>query len=559
MRRRAHSIRAGLAWITIAVAGCYTGLSEGGSAQDDGGTVGGGSEGSEGEQEPQEPGEEVGQCGDALEIGGSQIRRMTTNEYNRTVSALLGISTTVADMFPPDSRARGFDNQAEVQEVSPSEIKAWQDAAETLSAEAMADMVDFVGCDVAGEDGDACVASFLVDFGLRAFRRPLSDDELDKYTSFYEQHRSESGPERALQMLVQSMLMSPNFLYLVELGQEGEVTALDDYAIASRLSYLLWNSMPDQELFAAAEAGALSTPEGIEEQARRMLADPQARDVVRDFYMQWTDAHALGSMQIPEGFEPSLSTSAEEGLSRFVMDWHDQGGRMPQLLTSTKAFLNEELAAYYGVEGIAGSELVEASLDPQTHGGVLTRAAVVGTHGLPPNRGDFVLGKLLCNPLTVPALEIPEPPEGEEFETRRQSFEAHAELECARACHQILDPLGFAFEHYDESGMWRATDNGHPIDATTEIGISSFPELEGPIDGAMELSERLANSETVLRCHAETWFTYAYGRPSTKADGCSEQQLADAFVATEGDMEQLLVDLTLTDAFRYVRKQALEP
>ncbi len=547
--------------LVLTATGCYTGLSA--TPETAGGSTSGGNDGdgdgrdSSGTGQPVDD-EHDGSC-EALTVGASRVRRMTRNEYNRTVSELLSISTTIADTFPPDNRARGFDNQAEVQEVSPAEISAWQEAAEVVTVEAMADLTSFVGCDITGEEQEACLASFLSDFGLRAFRRPLSDAELEKYTGFYFDNRAQSGPQRALEMLVQAMLMSPKFLYLLEPGHDSEPTALDDYALASRLSYLLWNSMPDAALFEAAAAGELTTREGLEAQARRMLADPRAEDVVRDFYMQWMDAYALETLQIPEGFDDSLADSARAGLRLFIEDWYANGGRVSELLTSTRVFADGALAAYYGLEDTEGAEPVEAALNPETHAGLLTRAAFVGTHTIPPSRGDFVLNKLLCTSLIVPPIEIPEPPEGEQYETQRERFEAHAAMECAQACHGMLDPLGFAFEHYDGAGRWRLTDNGHPVDAATELNLSIAPELNGPVDGAIELSERLADSEALLSCQAEKWFTYAYSRPPGLDDQSTTQQLVDAFIAADGELEQMLVNLTLTDAFRCVRKQPLSP
>ncbi|MEM7160561.1 MAG: DUF1592 domain-containing protein [Myxococcota bacterium] len=535
----------------VGLTSCYSGLQTT-PAEDDGAATD-----TETNDATGSDGDHDGSC-ETLAVGGSRMRRMTRNEYNRTVSELLSITTTIADTFAPDNRARGFDNQAEVQEVSPAEIAAWEQAAEVLTAEAMADMTAFVGCDVTGSDEDACVASFLADFGLRAFRRPLSAAELDKYTAFYLDHRAQSGPERALEMLVQAMLMSPKFLYLVEPGSEAEPSPLDDYAIASRLSYLLWNSMPDATLFQAAAAGELSTREGIEAQARRMIADPRAEDVVRDFYLQWMDAYALEALHLPEGFDASLVDSTRTGLRLFIEDWYDNGGLFSELLTSNTVFADDVLAEYYGLADASGGEPIEAALDPETHAGLLTRAAFLGTHSIPPSRGDFVLNKLLCATLVVPPIEIPPPPEGEEYETQRERFEAHAAMDCAAACHRLIDPLGFTFEHYDHSGRWRNTDNGHPIDATTDVVLSFAPELDGPVDGAIELSERLSRSETVMACQVEKWFTYAYSRPPRADDNCAKEQLVEAFIAADGELEPLLVSLTLSDAFRFVRKEEPE-
>jgi hypothetical protein len=505
-----------------------------------------------GGDEPVEP-----SCEELL-VGASQMRRLTAVEYRRTVADLLRTSVELTAALPADNGALGFDNQSEVQEVVASDILAWEAAATEVSVIATEDLDQLVGCDLDGADESGCYDAFVRDFGRRAFRRPLTEAEVGRYTTFYTEQRQATTTDssRAVQLVVRGLLMSPHFLYLVEPGSEGGTPEpLGPYAVASRLSYLLWRTMPDEALLAAAESGELDRVEGIEVQARRMLADPRASEAVTDFYVQWAGARDLSGVDVPDGFEPSLTEAAQREVALFIEDWLQNGGRAADLLTSTRAFVTPDLAAYYGVEAGAGPGPVATVLDPTRHAGLLTRMAFTGTHIIPPSRGDFVLAKVLCMPLPVPPIEIPEPPGENEYDTQRERFEAHAALECATACHSIMDPIGFAFEHYDHSGRWRDLDNGHPVDAATELTIPGQPDLAGPVDGAIELSARLAQSEGFLACQAEQWFTYAYNRPPTPADDCALETIRDAWIESDGDPQKLLVQLSISDALRFVTKR----
>lgn len=493
--------------------------------------------------------------GMAADVGPSGLRRLTVSEIERTLAELFGQPLAIEELLPQEGRARGYDNQTSAQSVTEAHVEAWLTMAEHVTDQVLGDGTQLAGCDVELDDS-RCASRVISEFGARVFQRPLTTAEHDRLLAFYELRSAETEPLRALELLVQGMLISPQFLYLPEPGAEGEITSLDAYSLARRLSYLLWKSGPDVALTEAATNGRLLTRDGIEEQARRMVADPRAAEVVRDFYLQWSDAYDLTTLVVPAGFDSSLAASAQTATARLIDHWYASGGHVADLLTTTTVFVDSALARYYGLAPVDGSGWAQRRLDPQTHGGLLTRAAFVGTHSIPPNRGDFVLGKLLCTNLEVPPFEIPSPPEGAAYPTRRARFEAHTQQDCATACHSIIDPIGFAFEHYDESGQWRAQDNDLPIDATTVLSFSD-PQLDGPIEGAMELSERLANSDAFMTCHVEQWFTYAFQRPPGSGDACTIESLRSAFVRSGGRVEELLVQLALSDAFRLVRKEAV--
>jgi hypothetical protein len=335
---------------------------------------------------------------------------------------------------------------------------------------------------------------------------------------------------------------------------DGETRALDGYEIAARLSYMLWKSPPDEQLRAAAD-GPLATVEGITAQAARLLMDDRALSAVQDFYYQWIDGLSLSGLTVPESFQDSLRASAQEEVRSLVHAWFLSGsGQIQELFTTRSAYVDAELARFYGVEGVSAPGWVE--LPAGERSGLLTRIAFVGTHGPPPMRGDFVLNRVLCRPVPPPPVVPPDPTELGEFNTRREMFEAHAELACARGCHGILDPVGFPFEHYDELGRYRELDNGFPVNAATVLEVPDAEDVSGPVANAIELSERIATSVSLRACQAEHWFRYAYGRLVDPQDQCSLDELSSALAESDGEVRALLLRLTRTDAFRFVRKEA---
>ncbi len=535
------------------VSGCYTGFF-GGAAPVDGGSTGAsdtsGAGGTDDAADGTGSGGEVAACDGPLLVGGSQMRRLTSKEYQRTVEDLFGRTFDLGALLPPDAGARGFDNQAEVQEPTPGSVYAFGRLAETVTADVFSDDPSaWIGCD---PSIDGCFASFFEGFGPRAFRRPLTEADRSRYLSFFEELRIDATPARAAELTVQGMLNSVNFLYLVEHGREEEPSLLDGYAIASRLSYLLWNTMPDQALFAAAQAGGLTTEQGIREQAQRMIADPRSADVVVDFYLQWSDASLLDTLTFEN---PELAQSMTRSSEAFLRDWYADDASLFGLMTRRTAFVDDHLAAFYGLDPIGNeSELAEVELDEDRYSGLLTRPAFVSTHTIPPSRGATIMDAFLCTPLVFPADEVADPPEGEEFPTQRARFEAHASLACAAGCHTLLDPLGFPFENYDQQGRWRDFDNGHPVNAVTELSLP-FADLNGEVANAVELSEVLGASTTFAACHSTKWFTYAHGRAADPdLDACDVERLEQLMVAG-ATVSDLLLELTTSNAFRYVQKR----
>lgn len=520
------------------------------------------------------PDSEASACSVA-DPGPAPIRRLTRVEYNNTVYQLLGDTSRPADQFPPDEEAGGFDNQAAVLVVSPLLAEHYLSAAEQLAATHTPTLMgQLPACQGPNADDVACEAdadAFIRSFGKRSYRRPLTDDEvLDHLAVFREGTMlGDEGysPSTGIEMVVQVMLQSPHFLYRVEFGmpepETGDVVALTSYEIASRLSYLLWNTMPDSALFEAADADELRTPEQIEQQARRMLEAPRAREAVKNFHRQWLHLDDIEPRILASGKNLDIYPDYYDGLpmlwrqeTESFIDYaiFEQDANVTELFTAPYTMMNSELADFYGVTGPAGIEFSRVDLDPSRYAGFLTHAGLMALlakpdRSSPIHRGKFVREFLLCQPPPPPPDIVPEAPSVDESQTTREQFSQHSADPLCEGCHRLMDPIGFGFEHFDGIGRFRETEwAGLEIDASGELNQT---DVDGPYNGVVELAERLASSDQVKTCVVTQWFRFAYGRSETTADDCSMQDVRAAFAAADYDIKELIVALTLTDAFRY--------
>jgi len=305
---------------------------------------------------------EVVACTGAMP-GRRALRRLSRSEYDATVQDLLEIPSHWGASFTADTVVEGFDNNAAALRVSPLWADQARRAAEEIAETAMAKPGGVVGCDPAVKGEEACAAEFIASFGERAFRRPLSADDEARYLALYKGVAAEDGFSVGVQTVITAMLQSPHFLYRAELGDAAAVSEgrvkLTPYEIAAELSYFLWGTMPDAELFAAAKAGTLSSEEEIEKQARRMLQDPRSDAVLERFVEQWLELDRLASVPkdsatYPE-FDMPLRAAMAGETKRFIRDVVRQGqGTLPELLTAKYSFMTPELAAFYGLPAPSG-------------------------------------------------------------------------------------------------------------------------------------------------------------------------------------------------------------
>jgi hypothetical protein len=506
-------------------------------------------------------------CEDPSEIslGSSPLRRLTNVEYANTVRDLFGDQLPPLPEQPSDAVVEGsFENDALALGPSDVRIARYEAAAMDLGEFAATNgqaRDRILPCNPS-DDPSACGREFVESFGRRAFRRPLESAEAQRWVDYFEEQRVAIDFDAAVQLTVAAMLQSPQFLYRLEEqaspADDGQLE-LTPYELASRLSYFLWESMPDDELLAAADADQLQTAEQIEAQARRMLEDDRARKTIRNFHRQWLYLdRVLGEDKVQDQFPmwgSAAKQSAREESLRFVENLVLEGGTVADLLTSNVAYVDDVTAELYGVTAPV-EPWSEVLLDPAERGGILSRIAFLAGHaheanGSPPLRGVFVMDRILCEPrLTPPAnadISVPEADPNLGPMTNRDLFEQRVAPPSCQGCHVRIDGFGYGFEEYDAAGLYRTEDNGLPVDAS---GYAAGIGNDADYDGAVELQGLLAESDVVQDCVVKQWFTYAYGRIMEPADTCQVEALQAEFANTGGTIIELLIDLVTRPEFR---------
>jgi hypothetical protein len=494
-------------------------------------------------------------------VGASPLRRLTHAEYDNSVADLLGDTTHPASDFAPDTQIGLFDNTARAQTVPLLLADQYLDAATTL-ANGVKDLKSLMTCDPSGSAGVACVRSFVGRFGRRAYRRPLSTSEVSDLVTLFSDTSAASDPATGARFVIAAVLSSPNFLFRPEFGAaDSAVPAAKQaspFELASRLASLLWASSPDDVLLDAAASGQLVTRDQVQSQARRMLADPKAHPALSAFYEQWFGLRLLDSATkdptIYPQFDDALRTSMAEETRRFIdyVLWNDDA-RLSTLFSAQYSFVNGPLAKLYGMPAPKdAASYVRTPLDPKQRVGLLTQASLMTAFASPAGsspikRGKLVRVRLLCQDLPDPPANVPPPDPPKAGVSTRERFAMHTNNAACSGCHHLIDGLGFGLEHYDGVGAYRLMDQGVAVDASGEINTTT--DIDGAYEGGPELAARLADSTQVRDCAPTQWLRYALGRRETPDDTCSLVALRDAFAASGGDLRELMVALTQTDAF----------
>ena len=489
----------------------------------------------------------------------ARIRRLNRFEYENSVRELVGEQGWSADALPSDPYGDplAVPSAALVQAQHELARDAARRVTETNDA-----TYEFIGCDPTRQAEVECRDRFIAEFVGRAFRRPPAASDLDRFASKFDEAAADGFP-LGVRAVIEIALQSPEFLYLPEFGEatpeRGQGWARPSaYEMASRLAYFLWGSPPDADLLEAARTGALHTPDEVEAQARRMLADGRAAKTIGYFYRRLLHLDGATFPAVQSADHPTFTAEIAAQLlgetDAFVGDVTlAYNGDFRALLTAPYTFVNEPLAAFYGIPGVSGSELRPVGVDPNQRGGLLTQASFLaatasGSFTAPSRRGVRIAEGLLCQEIPrdqgVPPVPDPLPPN---MTTRERYAEHTANPSCA-VCHASFDPLGFAFEHYDAAGLYRDFENGQPIDAS---GTLTTTDAAGDFNGALELADRLAGSADARRCFVRQWFTFAHARPATPADACFIEALDRDFSDAGTNLKELLVALVRNDAFHY--------
>ncbi len=504
--------------------------------------------------------------------GPQALRRLTLLEYSNTIRDLLGekMPPTRGAGFSVDiAGAGGFVSGAKI--TSSVDAKQFVDASDRLAAAAMAHLPDLLpaGCTpipTAAAAQDTCAQQFIQQFGQRAYRRPLTQTEETELLDFYKQLR---GPDiaatfpEAIEQLIAGLIQAPAFLYRWELAgppiKDGPLYRLNSWEVASRLSYFLWATMPDPALFEAARKGELQNLDRIAQEARRMLADPKAREGVRDFHLQWLDVTGLPDLQkdpsyssyTPETAQSMLDETAE--VASAVLLGPKASGKLSDLFSSPASFIDARLARVYGAGSVSGDGLRPAHLDPDQRAGLLTNGSFLASHAdadasHPVKRGVDVIRNILCLDLPDPSgFEVPDLPAPVAGQTTRERYAGHASGFCA-TCHAKIDGVGFAFENYDAVGGFRTTEQGKPVDSS---GTVALPSGEIKFRKGIEFIKALASTAELRDCVTRQWLRYLLRRPEVPEEAGSIKALGEAFSASGWDVRELLVAMTRTRAFTH--------
>jgi Protein of unknown function (DUF1592)/Protein of unknown function (DUF1588)/Protein of unknown function (DUF1595)/Protein of unknown function (DUF1587)/Protein of unknown function (DUF1585) len=502
------------------------------------------------------------------------LRRLTHSQYNNTVRDLLGDHSRPADRFPPEDFVSGFKNQTRTQSIPPVLEDAYSTAAERIALNAFraGDVNGLVPCKPASARDAKCRDQFVRVFGEKAFRRPLTDAEIRRYDDLFAEQASRTGKFlEGARVVVEAMLQSPKFLFHVTSGESG---GQRDYALANRLAYLLWDTMPDRALVDAAAKGELRTPEGLERVARAMLQDTRARQATDEFFSQWLRFDRMLTAAKDDGRYPSFTPELAAMMvqeTRMLLGhlvWNDRN--FMEAFTADYSFLNADLARLYGLPEPAGEFEIVKFPEALPRAGILGQATfLASTTGpvetSPTARGLFVREHLLCqivpNPPPGVNTNLPEPPTADAARAKRERMVEHAQNPSCSGCHRLMDPIGFGLEKYDAVGAWREqeivdiyagageTRRSKPVN----VDITATGEIAGIANSTFgdsrTLGRVLASSPVCQDCVVKQMFRFAFGRAETSSDRATVTGTAATFRNSGFKFKELLISLVRSPQF----------
>jgi hypothetical protein len=498
-------------------------------------------------------------CADARP-GRPILRRLTPDEYDRSIHDLFGLDAAYGPSFAADPVVEGFRNRAEALTVSPLLADQLRVAAEDVAARVARAPAALGACAAQAGAGEPCIREILAGFGTRVFRRPLTPAEIDTYAGLYRTGADGGTFADGLELVLTAMLQSPSFLYRSEIGTpDGDGRSrLSPYETATALSYLITGSTPDDALLAAAAAGHLDTADGREAEARRLLATPAHRARLEQFVRAWLDLDRLAVVPKDPATYPDLTDAVRAAMRRELDAFVDQAvfagtGKLPELLTADYTVLDDALAAFYHLDGrglVRPPQGERAGL--LTLGATMTVYARANETG-PIQRGRLVRERLLCQPIPPPPPGVvATPPPAVPGQSTRERYATHSTVQPCAGCHHLMDPVGFAFEHFDGVGRWRDVD-----DAAGDIQGSVA--TDGEVDGTAALGAKLADSAEVQDCFARQAFRFAYGVADDADTACLLRGLQDAFRAGDLDVEGLFVALARSEQLAWRAGDAPAP
>ncbi len=494
----------------------------------------------------------------ALGRGASGIQRLSRVEYTRTMQLLLGIDLTadIETTIPPDNKTP-FDNDYTRQDASKPLVEGYQAIAERAAALVVADATRraaVVGCTPKSEADAACFRQFITQFGRRAFRRPLSTEEVDAYAGLLGAAAAKQTFAGAVGLALRAFLQSPDFLYRIEVGVPGSLSngavELTHFEWVTRFSYLLRGEPPDDALLDLAASGELADPGRRRAMVESMVDDPRGQAQVQRFHaLLWQ----YDAMQISGAIVADLRKETDALIKRVVFEnrasWLD-------LFRSKETYVNAALRDVYGMAPKPGAGFEWVPYPRPDQGGILAHGSLLsngasGTDTSPTFRGKFVRERMLCQHIPPPPPDADTNlPTDNTAACKKERFKAHQDSPSCAGCHSLMDPIGFGLENYDPTGRYRATEPGK-----ADCAISGEGELAGvgKFQGSAGLSQLIVQQpDQVQRCMLEGLYGYTLGRAVLRAD---DEKLVDAlsqrFAIDNHDLRKLMVTWLTTDSFRY--------
>lgn len=552
LARRGHGLRLTAAALAVTLVGCV-------------GVVGDGTEGSDrsGGKDGDEKHWDEDPDPETCDIAASPaaMRLLTRAEYENTVSALVGTRLSVARLLPLDAELKKespFASNAGVP-MDETRLKAFEIAAEDAADAVAGNLASHLECEPGNITG-ACAESFVRTFARLAYRRPVTDAEVASLTGLYNAVAADGPKSDALRFVVEAVLQSPQFLYHVEVGIRDGATdgrvPLTEYEVASRLAFFLTGEGPDGALLDAAAAGELATAEGVAARARTLLESDKARGHAVSSLTRWLRVDGIREREkspaVFANFGPDVRAAAlAETQDFFRSEIFEKSTGIGDWFTTKRSYFGGALNALYGAT---------ANRDGDTAWGDAPRAGLLGQaswlaaiagpdSNIPTKRGKFVVEDLLCHSVPPPPAEAMLSPVAppNSVNTTRERFEEHGKNGCTVGCHDSMDPIGFAFEHFNAVGAFQSTENGKPIDASGTIDVDG---VEGAFTNGAELSATVAASDKLGECFASRWFELAMARELEGPDYCSVAKVGRGFVEAGGDYRELLIGIVTSEAFR---------
>jgi hypothetical protein len=497
-------------------------------------------------------------CG-ADSIPAARTWRLTNTQFRNTALAVFGFAGPTTDELPVDAQPDGFSNQADRLSVPPLLASKYVQATEEIAANVLSRSGEFIKCPLASLGG-SCLQTFLTSVGMRAWRRPLTEAETAKYSTLYTTVTQSNTPEVAFKGVVQALMLSPNFIFRTELGENAQagVARLTEWELASAISYMLTDGPPDATLMELATNGALHDPAMLAAQSRRLLGGvAPAAKTMGSFFRQWLqfdDLSANKDVTLFPMYTPEVVTDLmgeNQALIENVLFGAAGDHSVKTLMTATYAYVNSRTAPLYGVQA-SGAALVKTDLPAAQRRGVLTEAAFIAAASDSddtnlPARGRIVREQALCETVAPPAGNFTlDDPKFTPDMTNREKFNAHTTNPSCAACHSLFDGIGFALEQYDAIGRFRTMDKKKTIDATGTLPLGNdMLSFSSYVDFVDQITKR---PET-YQCVAAQYAAFATGRAAAGLSQCESDMIAKAFMGDGYRLETLVSAIVTSPNF----------